>query len=59
MNDNITTKDLIIYIETKMKEGKKSPVHGWSMNDILWDIYTQWGRPAYDFSRKYIIENYR
>ena len=55
MDDNITTMELINYIKTSMKKGKESPLHGWSINDILWEIHTQWGKPAYNFSRKYII----
>ena len=58
MNETITTKELISYIETKMDEGKKSIKHGWTMNNILSDIHDQWGLPAYNFSKKYIIQNY-
>ena len=41
-----------------MDEGKKSVKHGWTMNNILSDIHDQWGLPAYNFSKKYIIQNY-
>mgnify|MGYP003628421518 CR=1 FL=1 len=56
MHNDIRTQELINYIEDSMKKGKESFLHGWSMNDILWDIYTEWGKPAYNFSRKYIIQ---
>ena len=41
-----------------MEKGKKSRVKGWSMNDILEDVYDSWGQGARDFAFKYIKEDY-
>ena len=56
--ESISTENLIKFIEDSMEKGKQSLQHGWSMNNILLEIHNEWGLPAYNFSRDYIIKNY-
>jgi hypothetical protein len=56
--ETISTEELIQFIEDEMEKGKKSSKRGWSMVEILWDVYTAWGKPAHDYAREYIIKNY-
>tara|TARA_R110002012_G_scaffold76867_1_gene194357 strand:- start:436 stop:639 length:204 start_codon:yes stop_codon:yes gene_type:complete len=57
-HETISTEELIQFVLDEMEKGKKSPVRGWSMTEILWDVYTAWGKPAHDYAREYIIKNY-
>ena len=58
MKDPISSEALIEYIHSLMEKGKKSRVKGGSMKDILEDVYESWGQGAWDFTFKYIKEDY-
>ena len=58
MDQPISSEDLIIYINEYMETAKKGYLGGWSMTDILEDVYKRWGQGAWDFAYKYIVEDY-
>jgi len=58
LKESISSKNLIKHVHNLMEKGKKSRVKGWSMNDILEDVYDSWGQGARDFAFKYIKEDY-
>ena len=58
MKDPISSEALIEYIHSLMEKGKKSRVKGWSMKDILEDVYENWGQGASSFTHTYIQEDY-
>ena len=58
IKDPISSDDLVIHIHNLMETGKKSRMKGWTLKDILEDVYEGWGQGAWDFTFKYIKEDY-
>ena len=58
MIEPISTDNLIQHIHDLMKKGKDSRIKGWVMQDILENVYNNWGLAARNFAYKYITENY-